>query len=76
MLPSAQRIFDAARFVVALGADATSTHVDRLRQLVERTPSAAAEAYAYCTQEPDGFRHDDVARTIAATAAALGLRVA
>jgi hypothetical protein len=82
MLPSAQRIFDLARFLVALRDRASAAHVEALRRLVERTPSAALEAYDHAYRRaadaPEPRERDAcacVAVTIAAAAAVLGIAV-
>jgi hypothetical protein len=80
VLPSAQRIFDLARFLVALRDRASGAHVEDLRRLVEQTPSAALEAYEHAhrraAEAPEARERDayaGVALTIAAAAAVLGI---
>ena len=82
MLPSAQRIFDAARFLVALGNLAAVEHSDRLQWLIGRTPSAAIEAYDqaryWAGTSPDRSDRDvyeGVAGVIASRAAMIGVEV-
>ena len=82
MLPSAQRIFDAARVVVAVGNRATVELTDRLRSLIGATPSAAAEAYQHARYQArlaadgrDRTVYDGVALTIASAAARVAIPV-
>jgi hypothetical protein len=82
VLPSAQRIFDAARFLVALGNRASVAHAGRLQRLIATTPSAAIEAYHHARHGAGTSRdardrevYESVALAVASNAATVGVVV-
>jgi len=82
MLPSAQRIFDAARFLVAIGDLATAGLPDGLQWLISAMPGSAVEAYhhagyhaRHASDPADRDVYESVALVIASNAATVGIVV-
>jgi hypothetical protein len=82
MLPSAQRVFDAARFLVALGDLATDGLAGGLQWLISAMPGSAVEAYQHARHQAlhasdpyDRDLYDSVALVIGSNAAIVGVVV-